>query len=167
LTRIRGIYLAKAYVESTNPSVVMPNLVAANVFPKNFSSPFGIFVNPISVTAPPVGSGYYSSIYVCGWRGSGSTICDISAGGAPATNVPLFAIEALLPVPDICITAVTKNSNPVTLPGLVDISINGTPIVAGGGTLPVSPATAVAKCAIYPASVSKVAVVDYVFRVSQ
>ncbi len=119
---IRGAYLAKASFDSTVVPTMMPKLANMKAFAgdtvringgvKVVDSAFGQFVNPVASASP------YNSIYVCGWRAAGSTNCEFTGGGT--SNVPLFAVEALIPVGDVCIKTVVQNSNPATLPGLVE-----------------------------------------------
>ncbi len=160
---IRGNYMGKSSVDSTLVTTEMPLLVGMNVFSGDtvhtvagpvsvVDSPFGELVNPISAASP------YNSLYVCGWTAKTSTGCDFAGGTA---NVPLFAIEVLIPAGGDCINAVLKNSSATTLPGLVGVYINNVQ-----KTLPISLTTALASCVAKNAGVSTAAVVDFVFRLT-
>ncbi len=159
---IRGNYMGKSSVDSTLVTTEMPLLVGMNVFSGDtvhvssgvsvVDSPFGEFVNPISAASP------YNSLYVCGWTAKTSTGCDFAVGTA---NVPLFAIEVLIPAGADCINAVLKNSSATTLPGLVGVYINNVQ-----QALPIGLTMALASCVPKNAGVSTASVVDFVFRLT-
>jgi len=138
---VRGVYAGKSSFDTTNATTMMTKLVAKNVFPTEslyydtstwtVISPFGRFTHPYA----PASSNKHRSLYVCGWRASGSTRC-ILTGAAGTTDVPFFAIEVLANKAD-CILAAVRNSTAQTQPGLVGVFING-----NEQTLPLTPAAA-------------------------
>jgi prepilin-type N-terminal cleavage/methylation domain-containing protein len=156
---VRGNYTGKAFFESTLVATMMPILTSMNVFPGNavrnnggvsvVDSPFG---QQSTAGLPAVGTAY-NSLYVCGWKASGSMSCEFAGG---TLNVPLFAIEALLSKPD-CMKAILRNSNTTTLPGLVAIYSNGT-----SRALPMTLTTANTACS----AAGGVNYVDFVFRLT-
>jgi prepilin-type N-terminal cleavage/methylation domain-containing protein len=170
---IRGNYVGKTYFDTTlTPTVgavtgMMPILTSLNVFPGDavhvsggvsvVDSPFG----EQSTTGLPAAGTPYNSLYVCGWKATGSTGCAFTAATSTA-SVPLFAIEALLPSGNACIGAALRNSNPTALPGLVDVYINGTGRVSHvpALTLPWDLASAKTACNL------AVNTVDFVFRLT-
>ena len=155
---IRGNYAGKPYFDHTQVSKMMPNLVNLNVFPSDavhqvsgggvsiVDSPFGEVAG--SLASP------YNSIYVCGWAAKTSTACTYKTD---TQNVPLFAIEALFSDTTSCTGAVLSNSSSATLPGLVAVYINGTPLAA----LPSDAVTANTACAA-----NALKTVDFVYRLN-
>lgn len=155
---VRGSYVGKPYFESTLVTVMMPKLTAMNVFPGDAVyksgavsvavSPFGELTNPLLSSSP------YKSVYVCGWKegNAPSTHCDLS--GAGTSNVPLFAVEAILSKKD-CLVAALKNAAPSMHPGLVAFYING-----GKITMPVTLSAVTTACN------ADVNYADFVFRLT-
>ncbi|MFA5041295.1 MAG: hypothetical protein WC464_06660 [Bdellovibrionales bacterium] len=125
---IRGSYTTRPFFESTLVTTMMPLLTSMNVFPGDsvkksgtvsvVVSPFGEMTNPQYAASP------YKSIYVCGWADGATTSTRCILTGAATSNVPLFAIEAILS-PEDCINAVMRNSDPAARPGLVAVYIDG------------------------------------------
>ena len=161
---VRGNYAGKAYFETTRVdgnTGMMPRLTHMNVFSGEavrvgaggvsvVDSPFG----KQPTTGLPSAGTAYDSLYVCGWQSAPSTTtaqCDFTTG---TTNVPLFAVEVLLPR-DACITAALRNSNAASLPGLVGVYING-----AKQTLPLTLPAAVTGCG------NTTNYVDFVFRLT-
>ena len=167
---IRGAYMGKATVEDTRVAVVMPKLAQMKVFAGDSTrvvggvtvvdTPFGQLPNPISAGSA------YDSIYVCGWKtatAQAQTNCEFTGAGTP--NVPLLAVEVLLPSGDTCIKAVMRNSSPATAPGLIDVVINGNKIANLGNPLPVPAALARQFC-VPKAAGSDAVVVDFLYRIT-
>jgi hypothetical protein len=180
VSNVRGNYAGKAFIETTLvPTTggvpgMMPILTSMNVFPGNtvhsvpngtngcaiaggcsvVDSPFG----EQSTTGLPAAGTPYNSIYVCGWNSLGSTRCTFTVATS-TSNVPLFAIEALLSKGKNCINAAMMNSNPSTLAGLVGVYINGNPM-----TLPLT--LSAASSAATGCEENAVNYVDFVFRLT-
>lgn len=165
---VRAAYLGKPFIDSTYTSQVMQNLTAMNAFPGDMvrldtntgayvvDSPFGPTINPKLNGSP------YNSLYICGWRSSGSTGCDMTFA-ASTVNVPLLAIEVLLPAGAPCAKAVMRNTGSTGIIGLVDVVINGQKAVFLGNSLPPPPTFVAQNCTPFNASSPSV-VVDFVIR---
>ncbi len=160
---IRGAYAGKTSFDTTDVPIMMERLVKKGVFPGDMIktragrvvavSPFG------EINGGP--SNDYKSIYVCGWKATGSESCFPST---PGTEVPFFAIETLMRKSD-CITAALRNSNVTSFPGLVGVYVNGKNMssdTAPGGvalSLPMNASMAAAAC-----SDPNVNRVDFVYK---
>ncbi|MDD4615665.1 MAG: type II secretion system protein [Alphaproteobacteria bacterium] len=154
---IRGYASGLIAVPTTNTNTIMSTFMSKGVFPSYavqqvgatwvIVSPFGRFTNP------HLSSSNHKGLYACGWLVDGAganTHCNFS--GTVTTNVPLFAIEALMPR-KYCIPAAMRNSLSASLPGLVAIYINGIK-----QTMPLNLNSAAAACN------RNVNYVDWVFR---
>jgi len=158
---IRGNYTGKAFFETTQISTgggvtgMMPRLKDMNVFPGEMVQ------TGVDGIASPFGA---NTFFVCGWRSTGSTACNLAAGGT--SNVPFFAIETRFANTGDCVQAVSRNSNPRTQPGLVDVYINGTGRVSAipSLSLPWPPLASLTLAAC--ARVAKPVTVDFVYRLT-
>ena len=165
---LRGANIGAGSFDNTLVTSIMPKLTTMKVFPgdsiRNASgtlvvdSSFGQFVNPLANASP------YNSFYICGWKATGSSNCEFTGGGT--AGVPLFAVEALMPSGETCTKTLMQTSSPATLPGLVEVAINGYKVVNNGNGLPITVALAKAQCVPKDSAASDAVVVDYVFRLT-